>query len=298
MKAKTILAKIRDAVVVNIYDGKNDDPVYSFLNVEMPDSIKELEVIDFTFNKRGKVEFHLYFEAGNLPDAKPEARRRMTKDERAALATVNAALAEAAKAEAALAKTRAQAVAAAAKAEEAAEAARVALANAEAAEAEATAKADAAATAQETAATAADAAASAEDADYDADDADGDDSDEGGDEDEDGEDDADGKDGESASVNFNVTGDRRKDLVTAVSEILDTPKKYRGGINAIYEIGTYQIDRNGLMSGPKNEDLIDRLASAGFVPAPEVEFLAEHTHTAFVLGREQYQHLTEAMKEA
>lgn len=66
---------------------------------------------------------------------------------------------------------------------------------------------------------------------------------------------------------FNVTGDRRKELVMAVSEILNTAPEYQGAPTFAYKVGGYNIDRTGTLTGADNWELIADLSGLySFVP--------------------------------
>ena len=65
-------------------------------------------------------------------------------------------------------------------------------------------------------------------------------------------------------IHYNVTGPRRKSLVSVVSEELNAPTKYLGAPAFSYEVGGYTIDKNGTLAGPDNLDLEDALHRAGF----------------------------------
>ena len=84
MKAGKITAKLRDAVpVCFMVDGEE---VKRYPNIEIPDSLKELEMLDFRFNVHmdGKITFEIHFEEGVLPEVFPEPRTRMTRAAKAA----------------------------------------------------------------------------------------------------------------------------------------------------------------------------------------------------------------------
>jgi len=67
---------------------------------------------------------------------------------------------------------------------------------------------------------------------------------------------------------FNVTGDRRKELVMAVSEILNTAPEYQGAPTFAYKVGGYNIDRTGTLTGSDNWELIADLSGLySFVPS-------------------------------
>lgn len=79
MKAGKITAKLRDAVpVCFMVDGEE---VKRYPNIEIPDSLKELEMLDFHFSvdAGGKITFEIHFEEGVLPEVFPEPRTRMTR---------------------------------------------------------------------------------------------------------------------------------------------------------------------------------------------------------------------------
>ena len=63
---------------------------------------------------------------------------------------------------------------------------------------------------------------------------------------------------------FKVTGQRRKELATAISEILDTPANYLGAPTFAYEIGEYLIDKSGTVTGEYRLSLMDELKAHGF----------------------------------
>ncbi|MDR0943194.1 MAG: hypothetical protein LBM41_01535 [Ruminococcus sp.] len=63
---------------------------------------------------------------------------------------------------------------------------------------------------------------------------------------------------------YNVTGQERKALVEAISEILQTPAHYNGAPTFSYTIGEYHIDKNGTVTGEWNLRLMIALESRGF----------------------------------
>ena len=84
---------------------------------------------------------------------------------------------------------------------------------------------------------------------------------------------------------FNVTGERRKELVMAVSEILNAAPQYQGAPTFAYEVGGYHIDKAGTLTGADNWELIADLSGLySFVPAegayntpmPEAESVDEN----------------------
>ena len=69
---------------------------------------------------------------------------------------------------------------------------------------------------------------------------------------------------------FNVTGAKRKELVTRISEIMECPSKYLGPPSFAYQVDYITIDRNGNISFDDRadteqiENLFDYLDSHGF----------------------------------
>jgi hypothetical protein len=62
-------------------------------------------------------------------------------------------------------------------------------------------------------------------------------------------------------INYNVTGPKRKSLVAAISQELNAPTIYLGAPTFAYEVGGYHIDKNGMLEGSDNPDLV---ADCGF----------------------------------
>ena len=57
-------------------------------------------------------------------------------------------------------------------------------------------------------------------------------------------------------INYNVTGEKRKSLVGAISQELNAPAKYLGAPTFSYEVGGYHIDKNGVVTGEDNYELV------------------------------------------
>jgi len=57
-------------------------------------------------------------------------------------------------------------------------------------------------------------------------------------------------------INYNVTGDKRKALVGAISQELNAQTKYLGAPTFAYEVGGYTIDKNGVLEGEDNTGLV------------------------------------------
>ena len=65
-------------------------------------------------------------------------------------------------------------------------------------------------------------------------------------------------------IAYNVTGDQRKALVTAIGEITGETPIYKKAPTYAFAIGNYFVDRNGTLTGEYNQELIDALAAEGF----------------------------------
>ncbi len=57
-------------------------------------------------------------------------------------------------------------------------------------------------------------------------------------------------------INYNVTGPKRKSLVSAISQELKAPIKYLGAPTFAYEVADYHIDKNGMLEGEDNLGLV------------------------------------------
>ena len=68
-----------------------------------------------------------------------------------------------------------------------------------------------------------------------------------------------------AEATFNVTGDRRKMLVEAVSAFVDTPAVYQNAPTFAQAIGEYAVSKTGMLTGPANEALMAALNAKGFI---------------------------------
>ena len=201
MKTGRITAKLRDAVPVCLMvEGRE---VKRYKNIELPDSIKEVELLDFHFNvpADGKITFEIHYASGVLPETFPEPRAKVTRAEKAA-----------AKAQ----KKAAQ---------------------------EETAETPAAEeTAEDTTEPTAESPETAEEAEA-------------------------NQEASTMEISYNVTGPRRKELATAVGDFIGTAPVYQKAPTYAFAIGSYIIDRNGKLSGEKNEELTVALAAQGFTAA-------------------------------
>ena len=231
MKTGKITAKLRDAVPVCLMvEGKE---VKRYKNIDLPDMLKELEMLDFHFNvpEDGKITFEISYAQGVLPEVFPEPRAKMTRAEKAA---AKAAAKTAAKQEAT--------------AEE----------NAPEAPQEVTALVEvkpfdiAALIAPPTTEdTAQEAEPEAEEITEQA-------AEESGDKDE---------EAGSMEIHYNVTGSRRKELATAVGNFIGMAPVYMKAPTYGFAVSNYIIDRNGTLTGESNKALVEALAEQGFTAA-------------------------------
>lgn len=78
-------------------------------------------------------------------------------------------------------------------------------------------------------------------------------------------------------INYNVTGADRKALVRAIVELLGEPPVYQGAPSFAYAVGSYIVDKDGMVSVPEDtapEDirkLVDALREKGFQPVEPAE---------------------------
>lgn len=76
-------------------------------------------------------------------------------------------------------------------------------------------------------------------------------------------------------LNFNCTGNERKRLVNAISEIAGAPAKYLGAPSFAYQVDYFTIDRDGVVTfddradSEEIENLIDKLDNQGFKAEPQ-----------------------------
>lgn len=68
-------------------------------------------------------------------------------------------------------------------------------------------------------------------------------------------------------IAFNLSGIRRKELVTAVGDLTGAEPEYKAAPSFAYEIGGYIVDKNGTLAGEHNPALVAALAERGFAAA-------------------------------
>ena len=76
-------------------------------------------------------------------------------------------------------------------------------------------------------------------------------------------------------LNYNCTGESRKRLVNAISEITGVPAKYQGAPSFAYQVDYFTIDRNGGVTFDDRADseeverVLESIAAAGFECEPQ-----------------------------
>lgn len=68
-------------------------------------------------------------------------------------------------------------------------------------------------------------------------------------------------------IHYNVNGPRRKELATAVGNFLGAKPQYMKAPTYSYQVGSYNIGRDGILTGEENPELIAALAEQGFQAA-------------------------------
>ena len=72
---------------------------------------------------------------------------------------------------------------------------------------------------------------------------------------------------EGIEVAYNVTGIRRKELVVAVGDFIGTKPEYLKAPTYAFAVGSYNVDKEGTLTGPENPALLENLKEQGFVAA-------------------------------
>lgn len=229
MKTGKITAKLRDAVPVCLMvEGKE---VKWYKNIDLPDMLKEVEMLDFHFNvpEDGKITFEINYASGVLPEVFPEPRAKMTRAEKAAVKaaseqkatpeeTVPAAIPESPQEVTALVEVKPLDI----------KALIAPPATGEAAAETETVTEEAAEQATE---------------EYNA------------------------KESGNMEIHYNVTGPRRKELAAAVGNFIGAAPVYMKAPTYGFAVGNYIIDKNGTLTGEENKELIDALTAQDFTAA-------------------------------
>ena len=72
---------------------------------------------------------------------------------------------------------------------------------------------------------------------------------------------------EGIEAAYNVAGVRRKELVAAVGDFIGAKPEYLRAPTYAFAVGSYNIDREGTLTGPENPALIESLKEQGFIAA-------------------------------
>ena len=70
---------------------------------------------------------------------------------------------------------------------------------------------------------------------------------------------------EGIEAAYNVTGVRRKELVAAVGDFIGAKPEYLRAPTYAFAVGSYNIDKEGTLTGPENPALIESLKEQGFI---------------------------------
>jgi hypothetical protein len=69
---------------------------------------------------------------------------------------------------------------------------------------------------------------------------------------------------EAMEIHYDVPGSARKALASAIGEIIGTYPSYQAAPSFAYIIGEYTLDRNGVLTGPRNSQLMLTLDQDGY----------------------------------
>lgn len=224
MKCGKLTAKLRDAVPVCFIEEGKE--IKRVKNIEIPDAIKELEYKEFKFDvpMSGSITFKIYFEPGTLPGIWPEPRQRKSRTPKADPEPMPAEPVQ--DAVAALTDALEQAR------EEGQPVDEIAQAAADGAEIT-TEIIEAEDGGHEIIITA--------------------------------EDEPDDEPlPETMEIHYDVPGSARKALASAIGEIIGTYPSYQAAPSFAYIIGEYTLDRNGVLTGPRNSQLLLTLDQDGY----------------------------------
>lgn len=74
-----------------------------------------------------------------------------------------------------------------------------------------------------------------------------------------------GNEPEGIEAAYHVTGVRRKELVAAVGDFIGVKPEYLRAPTYAFAVGSYNIDKEGTLTGPENPALIESLKEQGFL---------------------------------
>ena len=69
---------------------------------------------------------------------------------------------------------------------------------------------------------------------------------------------------ETMEIHYDVPGSARKALASAIGEIIGTYPSYQAAPSFAYILGEYTLDRNGVLTGPRNSRLMLTLDQDGY----------------------------------
>ena len=69
---------------------------------------------------------------------------------------------------------------------------------------------------------------------------------------------------ETMTIHYDVSGSTRKALASAIGEIIGTYPSYQAAPSFAYIIGESTLDRNGVLTGPRNSQLLLVLDQYGY----------------------------------
>lgn len=233
MKTGKITAKLRDAVPVCLMvEGKE---VKRYKNIDLPDMLKEVEMLDFHFNvpADGKITFEINYAPGVLPEKFPEPRAKMTRAEKAATKTVGKAAAEQ--------EPTPEETAPASMPEPPQEV--TALVEVKPFDIKALIAPPTTGEVAPKTGPVTEETAEQVTEEYEA------------------------KEPGSMEIHYNVTGPRRKELAAAVGNFIGMAPVYMKAPTYGFAVGNYIIDRNGTLTGEENKELIGALAAQDFTAA-------------------------------
>lgn len=69
---------------------------------------------------------------------------------------------------------------------------------------------------------------------------------------------------ETMEIHYDAPGSARKALASAIGEIIGTYPSYQAAPSFAYIIGEYTLDRNGVLTGPRNSQLLLTLDQDGY----------------------------------
>lgn len=69
---------------------------------------------------------------------------------------------------------------------------------------------------------------------------------------------------ETMEIHYDVPGSARKALASAIGKIIGTYPSYQAAPSFAYIIGEYTLDRNGVLNGPRNSQLMLTLDQVGY----------------------------------